>query len=70
MDVVRRYDVDGVHFDDYFYPYPAAGATFADAPPSQKYGKGQEHGRLAAANVDKLRRPEPAQADPRRPSRT
>jgi uncharacterized lipoprotein YddW (UPF0748 family) len=22
MDVVRRYDVDGVHFDDYFYPYP------------------------------------------------
>lgn len=21
MDVVRRYDVDGVHFDDYFYPY-------------------------------------------------
>lgn len=24
MDVVRRYDVDGVHFDDYFYPYPVA----------------------------------------------
>jgi len=23
MDVVRRYDVDGVHFDDYFYPYPS-----------------------------------------------
>jgi len=22
MDVVRRYDVDGVHMDDYFYPYP------------------------------------------------
>ena len=22
MDVVRRYDIDGVHFDDYFYPYP------------------------------------------------
>ena len=21
-DVVRRYDVDGVHMDDYFYPYP------------------------------------------------
>ena len=21
-DVVRRYDLDGVHFDDYFYPYP------------------------------------------------
>jgi len=23
MDIVRRYDVDGVHFDDYFYPYPS-----------------------------------------------
>jgi uncharacterized lipoprotein YddW (UPF0748 family) len=21
-DVVRRYDIDGIHFDDYFYPYP------------------------------------------------
>jgi uncharacterized lipoprotein YddW (UPF0748 family) len=24
MDVVRRYDVDGVHIDDYFYPYPVS----------------------------------------------
>jgi uncharacterized lipoprotein YddW (UPF0748 family) len=33
LDVVRRYDVDGVHIDDYFYPYPvrAQGAP-ADAP--------------------------------------
>lgn len=23
LDVVRRYDIDGVHIDDYFYPYPA-----------------------------------------------
>jgi len=23
MDIVNRYDVDGIHFDDYFYPYPA-----------------------------------------------
>ncbi|KAA3610548.1 MAG: T9SS C-terminal target domain-containing protein [Calditrichaeota bacterium] len=22
MDIVRRYDVDGIHYDDYFYPYP------------------------------------------------
>ena len=29
-DVVSRYDIDGVHFDDYFYPYPVGGATFAD----------------------------------------
>ena len=26
-DIVRRYDVDGLHIDDYFYPYPAAGFT-------------------------------------------
>ena len=23
MDVLQRYDIDGVHFDDYFYPYPS-----------------------------------------------
>ncbi len=28
MDVVRRYDIDGVHFDDYFYPY--GDGTFPD----------------------------------------
>jgi uncharacterized lipoprotein YddW (UPF0748 family) len=27
MDVVRRYDVDGIHFDDYFYPYPSQGGS-------------------------------------------
>ena len=25
LDVVRRYDIDGVHLDDYFYPLPRAG---------------------------------------------
>jgi uncharacterized lipoprotein YddW (UPF0748 family) len=30
LDVVRRYDIDGVHLDDYFYPYPVVGQTFAD----------------------------------------
>ncbi len=29
LDVVERYDVDGVHFDDYFYPYPN-GEPFPD----------------------------------------
>lgn len=32
LDVVRRYDVDGVHFDDYFYPYPENGANGAVLP--------------------------------------
>ena len=30
LEAVRRYDVDGVHFDDYFYPYPVAGQEFPD----------------------------------------
>ena len=25
LDVVKRYDVDGIHIDDYFYPYPEIG---------------------------------------------
>ena len=29
-DIVRRYDVDGLHMDDYFYPYPAAGQSIPD----------------------------------------
>lgn len=29
-DIVRRYDVDGLHIDDYFYPYPAAGVPIPD----------------------------------------
>jgi uncharacterized lipoprotein YddW (UPF0748 family) len=33
LDVVRRYDVDGVHLDDYFYPYPVRDpASTRDAP--------------------------------------
>ena len=31
LDVLRRYDVDGIHFDDYFYPYPpSSGSPFND----------------------------------------
>ena len=30
MDVVRRYDIDGVHFDDYFYPYPEKNGSGGD----------------------------------------
>jgi uncharacterized lipoprotein YddW (UPF0748 family) len=32
MDVVRRYDVDGVQFDDYFYPYPVDSARGTQIP--------------------------------------
>ncbi|MFG2655194.1 glycoside hydrolase family 10 protein [Streptomyces sp. NPDC048425] len=30
LDAVRRYDIDAVHWDDYFYPYPVAGQVFDD----------------------------------------
>ena len=29
-DIVSRYDVDGIHMDDYFYPYPVAGVPIPD----------------------------------------
>lgn len=38
-DVVRRYDIDGVHFDDYFYPYPDSN-TFNDGATFQQYPNG------------------------------
>lgn len=38
LDAVRRYEVDAVHWDDYFYPYPVAGETFDDADAYARYG--------------------------------
>lgn len=29
-DIVSRYDIDGFHIDDYFYPYPVAGESIPD----------------------------------------
>lgn len=36
-DLTARYAIDGVHFDDYFYPYPIAGQTFDDAATYNEY---------------------------------
>ena len=37
LDVVKRYDVDGVHLDDYFYPYPSGNLRFPDGKsPAQR----------------------------------
>lgn len=44
MEVVNKYDIDGVHFDDYFYP----GVSFDDADAYSKYGNG--------VNIDDWRR--------------
>ena len=61
MDVVNRYDVDGVHFDDYFYPYKeknAAGAEmdFPDDASWQHYGARGKLGRddWRRGNVDQF----------------
>ena len=40
LDAVRRYDVDGVHWDDYFYPYPVFGEPFDDEAAYREYGGG------------------------------
>ena len=32
-DIVERYDINGIHIDDYFYPYPVNGETFNDSEP-------------------------------------
>ncbi len=45
-DLLRRYPVDGLHFDDYFYPYPAEGRSFDDAASYAAYqGAGGTLGR-------------------------
>lgn len=40
-DIVLRYDVDAIHMDDYFYPYPIAGEKFPDDRSFQMYAAEQ-----------------------------
>jgi uncharacterized lipoprotein YddW (UPF0748 family) len=37
-ELVANYDLDGIHFDDYFYPYPKAGVPFPDEDTFNRYG--------------------------------
>ena len=39
-EVVERYDIDAIHFDDYFYPYKVTGENFNDGASFKKYGNG------------------------------
>jgi uncharacterized lipoprotein YddW (UPF0748 family) len=50
VDILRRYDVDGIHFDDYFYPYPDYndGNDFPDDASWQAYQR--SGGRLSRAD--------------------
>ena len=36
-DIVTRYDIDAIHMDDYFYPYPISGEQFPDDNSFNKY---------------------------------
>lgn len=53
-DVVRRYNVDAVHFDDYFYPYRIAGKEFPDNKTFALYGKGMNRDDWRRSNVDSI----------------
>ncbi len=37
-DLVKRYDIDAIHFDDYFYPYKISGIEFPDENSFKKFG--------------------------------
>ncbi|WP_233510994.1 glycoside hydrolase family 10 protein [Actinomadura craniellae] len=54
MDVVRKYDIDAVHFDDYFYPYPVAGKEFPDTATFKAHGRGLRRADWRRRNVDLL----------------
>lgn len=51
-DVVRRYDIDAVHLDDYFYPYRVAGMQYADSKSYAQYGKSMSKDDWRRNNID------------------
>lgn len=53
-DVLERYAVDGIHFDDYFYPYPIGGRPFPDESTYRKYGAGMDKDDWRRSNVDSV----------------
>lgn len=53
-DIVSRYDVDAIHMDDYFYPYPVAGKSIPDQDTYARYGNGMKIDDWRRHNVNKL----------------
>lgn len=53
-DMVERYDIDALHMDDYFYPYPIAGKEFPDGASYAKYGAGLSRADWRRSNVDSI----------------
>ena len=54
LEIVQKYDVDGIHMDDYFYPYPVAGAPFPDDKSFADYGKNEDRAAWRRNNVNLL----------------
>lgn len=52
IDVVKKYDIDGVHLDDYFYPYKIPGKIFPDTKTYQLYNQGLSLDDWRRHNVD------------------
>ncbi len=53
-DVVSRYAIDAIHFDDYFYPYRIPGKEFPDATSFSKYGNGMRKDDWRRSNTDSI----------------
>jgi uncharacterized lipoprotein YddW (UPF0748 family) len=53
-DVVSRYDIDAIHFDDYFYPYRITGKEFPDNTNYIKYGNGMNKDDWRRSNTDSI----------------
>ena len=53
-DVVSRYAVDAIHFDDYFYPYHIEGKNFPDNNTYQQYGQGLTREDWRRSNTDSI----------------
>jgi uncharacterized lipoprotein YddW (UPF0748 family) len=53
-DIVSRYDIDAVHFDDYFYPYRITGKEFPDDANYIKYGNGMNKDDWRRSNTDSI----------------
>ncbi|HEV8658461.1 MAG TPA: family 10 glycosylhydrolase [Thermoanaerobaculia bacterium] len=53
-DIVRRYDVDAIHFDDYFYPYPENNLEFPDDESFRRYNAGLPRDEWRRGNVNLL----------------
>lgn len=53
-DITERYDVDAIHFDDYFYPYRITGKEFPDSVSYRLYGNGMKKEDWRRSNVDSI----------------